>query len=415
MSKPDIQSSSPSSPAPRSVEISLKKLHPHPKRGRVWTAISADSPHVQVLTERYRMGAFVQEPVVARVESERGFIILDGACRAAAAAAAGLRRMQVTVLNCTSMADALTRMIEMNQSRPKTLLDVAMEVYYCHNAQRKLAKERQRSAGGDRRSATAKGTVPADSAGTVRGETRDLVAGITHQSRERVQLMIALVKKARKQNPKVPRDTKIGQALDLPDADLKAIAKAFSVGKAPDGKAPGGKAPGGKAFGVGKAASEKAASEKAASEKAASRHNPALSEADTLAWLVKHLSVLDDAVDSLATNSAPTASESKFMGAFKWLLASSLDRFVSRIRTCKEVGDFCEHRPRHKKGAMDCRNVVRRWMKGASPEALRAFSQEYGRGGITLAKNLRANNMNLSEIELLAVLFAIMTSEQTTP
>lgn len=426
MSESDILCSSPSSPssrAPELVDMPLKKLRPHPDRSRVWAAVNPKSADVQRLAEMYRRGEFVQFPVVAKVPGENCLVILDGALRVTGARAAGQRRMPVTVVRCTSMAHALTCMIEMNQSRPKVLLDQATEVYFCGRAQRKLAKERQRRAGGDRRSATAKGTVPAAPAGTDRGETRDLVAKITHQSREHVRLMIALIKKARKANPNNPRDTKIGRALARPDADLKAIAKEFKVIKEPSqtskpsrgapaatsrttttlgGAAPSGNAPRGKSSG-GNAPS------------GSTGHNPKPAKVDSLASAVEYLAALEGAVEKIAASSTATTKKRTPRGALAWMLACSLDELTHRLRECVGDATFGAVRRGNKRGEARCRGDVRAWLEKADAHAQLAFTNELGQGGASLVQDLRAGNADLDREQLLLVLRAIVTSASTRP
>jgi hypothetical protein len=235
------ESPSPTSRGMKICKVRHKKLHRHPDYDLMCGAIHARSPDVLRAIEKCRANELTRPPVVARVPGVSGYIIITGVADVFAAKVLGTTAVLVQIVNCTSLAHALAQMIELDQARPKTPLDVAMEVYYCYRAQKRLAKERQRDGGGDRRSTTAtkhgpKESLPPESAGSDRGETRDIVARITHESRDRVLLMIGLVKKALKMNPKAPRDTRLGKALAHPDCDLKAIALEYGVLKPPSAK-----------------------------------------------------------------------------------------------------------------------------------------------------------------------------------
>ena len=234
MNKSDDSLAPSTNSAPRVRSVWRRSLRIHPDAERMHGVLDAASPAVQIEIEKLRAGDSGPLPMVAKVPEQSRYVILTEAAALAASKALGHVAPKVHIVTCTSMAHALTRMIELNQAQPKSALDVLMEVYFCYRAQKELSKERQRSGGGDHRSVAAKrpkgkGTVPAEPAGTDQGETRDIVAKITQRSRADVGLMIGLAEKALEENPETPRQTRVGRALAHPDADLKAIAREFGV------------------------------------------------------------------------------------------------------------------------------------------------------------------------------------------
>jgi|GEM_PF-2932764 len=428
MNKTNRRTETPMPRAPQICEKQIKTLNRHPKFDEIYGALAANSSAVRKLVERYDEGMSLGVPVVAHIPETDGYIILRGSADVAAAEVVGLKKLPVQVVECTSSADALKRLIESNQALAKSLLDVAMEVYHLDRAQRKLAKERQRRAGGDRRSAAAKegadgGSVPSESDGGVRGETRNIVAKITRQSRERVTLMVELISKALSKDKTNPRASKIGRALAERDADLKTVAMKFDIIKsaratptvADDSESrptPAAKSMTPAAKSTTPAA--KSTTPAAKSTTPAAKSTTSTSRARLLA-AADHLAVLENDVKVLSASSLARATKRGRRVALLRALASALTDAGHRLLVTTGGVDMKIPGKVIKRGPAAIRDFLLQRIVSKSKALRSDLAKELGPKDAHIVKDLRGGTRELEPTEGLAVIRALLTCLPSKP